>query len=172
MSGRGAMFLVAGFASLLLVIAVFSGFRGARRLTSQGDETAAVEEATRAFAQAFGTFDFRQPEDYRQTLLALSTGAVREATLASAVDPVAIGQKRTTTTSVISVSVNALSGDAASASVTAEELRKRVDSATGRLVEESVTQRITFRVVRQGNAWLVAELRLVSEEPVDPTPRS
>jgi hypothetical protein len=172
MSGRGAMFLIAGFAGLLLIIAVFSGWQGAQRLTSQGDETAAAEEAARSFVQAFGTFDFRQPEVYRQRLLSLSTGVVREATLASGVDPVAVGHKRTTTTQVLSVSVNALSGDVASASVTAEQLRKSVDLETGRLVEQRVTQRIACRLQRQGNAWLVAEFRLTSEEPVGPTPQN
>jgi hypothetical protein len=172
MSGRGAMFLIAGFAALLLIIAVFSGFQGARRLTSQRDETAAVKEAAQTFVLAFGTFDFRQPEVYRQRLLSLSTGVVREAMLASRVDPVAVGQKRTTTTQVLSVSVNALSGDAASASVAAEQLRKSVDPETGKLVEERVTQRIACRLLRQGGAWLLAEFRVVSEEPLGPTPQS
>jgi hypothetical protein len=171
MTGRGAMFLIAGFAGLLLIIAVFSGFQGARRLTSQGDETAAVKEAAQNFVLAFGTFDFRQPEVYRQRLLSLSTGVVREATLASSVDPVAVGQKRTTMTQVLSVSVNALSGDAASASVTAEQLRKSVDPDSGKLVEERVTQRIACRLVHQSGAWLVAEFRLLSEEQVGATPQ-
>ena len=172
MNGRGAMFLIAGFAALLLIIAVFSGWQGTRRLTSQGDDSAAVQEAARGFVQAFGTFDFREPEVYRQRLLALSTGVVREATLASGVDPVAVGQKRTTTTRILSVSVTALSGDAASASVTAEQLRKSVDSETGRLIEERVVQRVACRLVRQANSWLVTEFRLLSEEPAVPTPRS
>jgi hypothetical protein len=47
-----------------------------------------------------------------------------------------------------------------------------VDSETGRLIEERVVQRLACRLVRQGNAWLVAEFRLLSEEPASPTPRS
>lgn len=171
MTGRGAMFLIAGFAGLLLIIAMFSGWQGARRLTSQVDDTAAAEEAARTFVIAFGTFDFRQPEVYRQRLLALSTGVVREATLAAGVDPVAIGQKRTTTTEVQTVTVSALSGNQASASITAEQLRKSVDSETGKLVEERVSQRIACRLLRQDGAWLVAEFRLISEEPVGATPQ-
>jgi hypothetical protein len=173
MSGRsGAMFVIVGFAALLLIVAIFSGWQGANRLSSTSDEAQDVEEAARAFVEAFGTFDFREPEVYRQRLLGLTTGAVREATLASAVDPVAVGQRRTTTTRVVSVSVTALSEDAASASVTAEQARRSVDAETGKLLEEQVRQRVACRLERRDNAWLVAEFRLVSEEPVIPTPRS
>jgi hypothetical protein len=173
MSGRGgAMFVIVGFAALLLIIAVFSSWQGAARLTSRGDDTKDVEAAARAFVQAFGTFDFREPDVYRQRLLGLTAGTVREATLASSVDPVAVGQQRTLITRVVSVSVTALSGNTASVSVTAEQLRRSVDAATGELVEERVMQRVVCRLERQGNAWLVAEFRLVSEEPVGPTPRS
>ena len=115
---RGAMFVVAGFAGLLLIMAVFSGWQGASRLTNRGDETKAVEEAARGFVQAYGTFDFRDLESYRQRLLSLASGSVRDAIAGSQVDPVAAGQQRTTTTSVTSVSVTAISNDAAAASVT------------------------------------------------------
>jgi hypothetical protein len=173
MSGsRAAMLVIAGMAGLLLITAAFSGWQGTKRLTSQRGDTAAAEEAARSFVEAYGTFDFREPEVYRQRLLALTTGAVREATLASGVDPVAIGQRRTLSTRVQAVSVSALSSDAASASVTAEQLRKSVDSETGKLMEERVLQRIACRLVRHGDGWLVAEFRLNSEEPAGPRPRS
>jgi hypothetical protein len=165
------MFVVAGFAGLLLIMAVFSGWQGASRLTTRGNETEAVEEAARAFVQAYGTFDFRDLESYRQRLLSLTSGTVRDAVAGSQVDPVAAGQQRTTTTNVASVSVTAVSNDAAAASVTAVQLRRSVDPESGRLIEEQVLQRVACRLTREGDQWLVTEFRLLSEEPVNPTPQ-
>ena len=89
------MLALAGLAGLLLVLAVMSGWQGTTRLTDRSDETSAVEEAARSFVEAYGTFDFRDPGSYRERLLALTTGTVREAVAASQVDPVALGQQRT-----------------------------------------------------------------------------
>lgn len=168
---RGAMFVVAGFAGLLLIMAVFSGWQGANRLTTRGDQTKAVEDSAHAFVQAYGTFDFRDLESYRQRLLSLTSGSVRDAVAGSQVDPVAAGQKRTTATNVTSVSVSAIANDAAAASVTAVQLRRSVDLESGNLIEERVLQRVACRLIREGDRWLVSEFRLLSEEPVSPTPQ-
>jgi hypothetical protein len=166
--GRGAMVALVGLAGLLLVMAVVSGWQGTSRLTGRGDDTKAVEEAARAFVEAYGTFDFRDPHSYRQRLLALTTGPVREAVQASQVDPVALGQQRTMTSRAIAVQVSALSDDEATVSVTAEQLRRGVDPASGRLLAERVLQRVACRLVLGGGRWLVAEFRLLSEEPESP----
>jgi len=166
--GRGAMVALVGLAGLLLVLAVVSGWQGTNRLTDRSDETAAAEEAARSFVEAYGTFDFRDPDSYRERLLTLATGSVREAVAASQVDPVALGQQRTMTTRVVAVEVTALSDDEATASVTAEQLRRGADPASGRLLEERVLQRVACRLVREGDRWLVAEFRLLSEEPQRP----
>ena len=166
--GRGAMLALAGLAGLLLVLAVVSGWQGTTRLTDRSDETAAVEDAARSFVEAYGTFDFRDPDSYRQHLLALTTGSVREAVAASQVDPVALGQQRTMTTSVVSVEVTALSEEGATVSVTAEQLRRGTDAASGGLTKERVEQRVACRLEKEGGRWLVAEFRLLSEEPVEP----
>lgn len=166
MGGRGAVLVLVGFAGLLLVMAVVSGWQGTARLTSRGDATEAVEEAARSFVEAYGTFDFRDPASYRDQLLALTTASVREAVAASQVDPVALGQQRTISTRVTAVQVSALSESEATASVTAEQLRRSVEVASGRLLEERVRQRVACRLVLEGGRWLVAEFRLISEEPV------
>ena len=163
--GRGAMLALAGLAGLLLVLAVVSGWQGTTRLTDRSDETAAVEDAARSFVEAYGTFDFRDPASYRQRLLTLTTGSVREAVAASQVDPVALGQQRTMTARVVSVEVSALSEDGATASVTAEQLRRGTDAASGGLTKERVEQRVACRLEKEGGRWLVAEFRLLSEEP-------
>jgi len=159
------MVILVGLAGLLLVVAAMSGWQGTSRLTGRGDDTSAVEEAARAFVEAYGTFDFRDPDGYRQRLLALTTGSVRDAVQASRVDPVALGQQRTMTTRVIAVQVSALSDDEATLSITAEQLRRGVDPALGRLLEERVLQRVACRLVLEGGRWLAAEFRLLSEEP-------
>jgi hypothetical protein len=166
--GRGAMLALAGLAGLLLVLAIVSGWQGTSRLTDRSDDTAAVEDAAWSFVEAYGTFDFRDPDSYRERLLTLTTRTVREAVAASQVDPVALGQQRTMTTRVVSVEVTALSEDGATASVTAEQLRRSTDSASGGLTEERVEQRVASRLVREGDHWLVTEFRLLSEEPIEP----
>ena len=166
--GRGAMVALAGLAGLLLVMAVVSGWQGTSRLTGRGDDARAVEETAQVFVEAYGTFDFRDPGSYRERLLTLTTGTVRAAVAASQVDPVALGQQRTMTTRVVAVEVTALSDDEATASVTAEQLRRGADPASGRLLEERVLQRVACRLVREGDRWLVAEFRLLSEEPQRP----
>ena len=163
--GRGAMVALVGLAGLLLVMAVVSGWQGTTRLTGRGDDTKAVEAAARAFVEAYGTFDFRDPESYRRRLLALTTGAVRDAVAGSQVDPVALGRQQTMTARVVTVQVSALSDDEATVSVTAEQLRRSVDPSSGRLLEERVLQRVACRLALEGGHWLVAELRLLSEEP-------
>jgi hypothetical protein len=163
--GRGAVVVLVGLAGLLLVVAGVSGWQGTSRLTGRGDDTSAVEESARAFVEAYGTFDFRDPDSYQQRLLALTTGPVRDAVRASQVDPVALGQRRTMTTRVIAVQVSALSEDEATVSVTAEQLRRGVDPASARLLEERVLQRVACRLVLEDGHWLVAEFRLLSEEP-------
>lgn len=166
--GRGAMVVLGGLAGLLLVMAIVSGWQGTNRLTGRGSETAAVEEAARSFVEAYGTFDFRDPNAYRQRLLALTTGTVRAAVMSSQVDPVALGQQRTMITRVVGVQVTALSEDEATASVTAEQLRRGVDPASGRLTEERVLQRVACRLLRGPDGWLVTEFRLLSEDPQRP----
>jgi hypothetical protein len=158
------MVAVAGLAGLLLVMALVSGWQGTTRLTSRGDDTAAVEERARGFVEAYGTFDFRDQESYRQRLLPLTTGPLGQAIASSQVDPVAVSQQRTITTRVVAVQVTALSQDQATASLTAEQVSRTVDETTGQLVEEEVVQQVACRLVREGGQWLVAEFRLLSEE--------
>jgi hypothetical protein len=164
MGGRGAMVAVAGLAGLLLVMALVSGWQGTTRLTSRGDDTAAVEEAARGFVEAYGTFDFRDQESYRQRLLPLTTGPLREAVASSQVDPVAVSQQRTIATRVVAVQVTSLSQDQATASLTAAQVSRSVDATTGQLVEDTIVQQVACRLVQEGGIWLVAEFRLLSQE--------
>ncbi|MPZ50268.1 MAG: hypothetical protein GEU75_13390 [Dehalococcoidia bacterium] len=163
---RGAMFILAGFAGLLLVIALFSGFQGVNRLSGRGDDSVAVEAVARQFAEAYGTYDYREPERFRERLLELTTGVVRATAANPEPDPVAIGQRRVTTSRVVSASVSALSVDAAAVSVTVEQVRRSIDPESAEPVEEHVRQRVNCRLVREGDRWLVAEFRLMFEEPV------
>lgn len=163
--GRGPMVALVGMAGLLLVLAIVSGWRGASRLTSRSDDTRAVEEAATAFVEAYGTFDFRDPESYQERLLGLTTGSVRSAVLETDIDPAAVGQQRTTTASVTSVEVTALSDAEATASVTSEQTRRTVDPASGALADERVVQLADCRLVKEAGRWLVAEFHFRSQQP-------
>ena len=168
--GRGAMFVLAGLAGLLVVMAVMSGWQGTTRLTQQQDHTNAVEESCRSFVEAYGTFDFRDPASYRNRLMSLTTGTLKTAVASSQIDLVALGQLRTITTEILDVQVTALSEDDATASATSRQLQQSMDPTFGQLVEEEVIQHVACRVALAGGSWLVAEFRLRSEEPVRPTP--
>jgi hypothetical protein len=169
---RGAMVALVGMAGLLLVMAVVSGWRGTHRLTSRGDDARAVEEVATSFVEAYGTFDFRDPESYKQRLLSLTSGQVRDAVLTTNVDPAALAQQQTMTSRVVSVEVTAQSDDEATASVTAEQDRRIVDTTSGRLVDERVTQTADCRLVKEAGSWRVAEFHLRSEEAqTNPTAR-
>jgi len=171
-SGRnGAMAVLGGLAGLLLVIAAVSGWQGAARLRGQGDDIHDVEEATRQFVEAYGTFDFRDPEAHRERLMTLSTGPVFAAVATSPIDAVAVGQQQTVTTEVLTVQVTALSGDEATASATADQTRRALDPATGQLRTLRTRQHVNCRLIRTAGRWLIAEFRLVSEEPLGPVGR-
>ena len=163
--GRGAMLALAGLAGLLLVLAVVSGWQGTTRLTDRSDETAAVEEAVRSFVEAYGTFDFRDPESYQERLLGLTTGPVRSVVLEADIDPAAVGQQRTMTAHVISVEVTAFSDEEATATVTSEQTRRVVDPASGALTDERVVQIADCRLVKEAGRWFVSEFHFRSEEP-------
>lgn len=167
--GRGVMLILGGLAATLLVIAIVSGWQGANRLRGQGEGMGEVEEAAWLFVEAYGTFDFREPDAYRDRLLRLSTGDVHAAVAASQVDPTALGQQQTMTTGTVSIQVTAYSDTEATVSAITEQTRRAVDPATGQLREQRLRQHVTCRLVWVEGRWLVAEFRLRSEEPLQST---
>ncbi|NJD66802.1 MAG: hypothetical protein FIB00_16440 [Chloroflexi bacterium] len=169
--GRGVMLILGGIAATLLVIAIVSGWQGASRLRGQGEGMSEVEEAARLFVEAYGTFDFREPDAYKGRLLELSTGDVHAAIATSQIDPTALGQQQTMATETVSVQATAYSDSEATVSVTTEQTRRAVDPTTGQLREQRLRQHVTCRFVRVEGGWLVAEFRLRSEEPLTNTGR-
>ncbi|MCC6387455.1 MAG: hypothetical protein IT302_08740 [Dehalococcoidia bacterium] len=169
--GRGVMLTVGGLAATLLVIAIVSGWQGASRFRTQGEGMGEVENAARAFVEAYGTFDFREPDAYKARLLELSTGDVHAAIVTSQVDPTALGQQQTMTTEAVTVQVTAYSEREATVSVTTDQTRRAVDPTTGLLREQRLRQHVTCRFVRVDGHWLVAEFRLRAEEPLTNTGR-
>jgi len=170
-SGRGVMLILGGLAAILLVVAIASGWQGANRLQGQGEGIGEVEQAARLFVEAYGTFDFREPDAYRERLMSLSTGDIHAAVAKSQVDPAALGQQQTMTTGTVSIQVTAYSDTEATVSATTEQTRRAVDPATGQLREQRLRQHVTCRLVRVEGRWLVAEFRLRSEEPLQSTGR-
>jgi len=166
-AGRGAAYALLGLAALLIAIAVSSGWSGASRLAEREDDRAAVEAAAAAFVSAYGRFDFRDPDGYTARLVALTGGELRDAIAGAAIDSAALAQQRTTTALVESVSVTALSGAAATATVRSRQDRTWLDPTSGRAVREQVIQHVSCRLAREGERWLVAELLLLGEEQTD-----
>jgi hypothetical protein len=158
------MLALVGLAGLLLALAVVSGWRGTHRLTSRSDDTHAVEQAATDFVEAYGTFDFRDSASYQERLLALTTGQVRQAVLAAAVDPAAVAQQQTMTSHVTAVTATAMSDSEATTSVTATQTKRSVDPATGVLSDQQTTEIADCRLVKEGGSWRVAELHIRSAE--------
>lgn len=164
--GRAASYALLGCGALLLVLAVLNGWRGAQGIGSREHDTRAVEAAAAAFVTAYGSFDHRDPDAYTVRLVALTAGALREAVARAAVDPDAARLQRGIATDIESVSVTALSATAATAAVTAVQERRWQDPALGTAQQQVIRQHVTCRLVQEDGHWLVAELRVQSEEPV------
>lgn len=164
--GRAAGYLLLGLAGVLFVVAVFSGWSGAQRIGSREDDGHGVSETAAAFVTAYGTFDHRDQDAYTDRLVALTSGPMRDALAKAAVDPDAASMERAITTQIESVSVTALSDRDATASVTAVQTRRWIDPVLGTSLTEDIKQLVICRLVREDGRWLVAELRLQSEEPV------
>lgn len=162
--GRAAGYLLLGLAGVLFVVAALSAWSGAQRIGGREDDSRAVSEAANAFVLAYGTFDYREQGAYLDRLVALSAGPMRDALRTAAVDPDAARAQRAITTRIESVAVTALAEHDATASVTAGQARRWVDPVLGTSLEEDVRQLVTCRLVREDGRWLVAELRVQSEE--------
>jgi len=162
---RGAGYALFGLAGLLLAVAVTSGWHGVARLMGREGETAAVRTVAASFVAAAGTYDFADAGSYTHRLEPFTTGELRDALTAAALDPTVWTQRRSVATEVESVSVTALSNEAAVAIVTAIQSRHWSDAAFGRDTEQHVRQRTSCRLVREDGRWLVAEIRLLSEAP-------
>lgn len=162
---RGAGYALFGFAGLLLAVAVVSGWRGISRMAGHDDETAAVGAAAAAFVVDAGTYDWRDLAGYPIRLQPLTTGGLRHALTSAVIDPAARTQQRSVVSAVDSVSVTSLSDAVATATVTATQLRSWQDPRSGRQAER-VRQRTSCRLVLEDGRWLVAEIHLLSEEPV------
>jgi hypothetical protein len=169
--GRTAGYALLGLAGLLFAFAVLSGWSGAQRYASREDETRAVRAAAAAFVAAYGSFDHRTQDAYAPHLAALTTGELQEALTNAAIDPDAVRLERVITTEIVSVTVTSLADDVATADVTAEQTRRWVDPVLGHTLHALVVQRITCRLLREEGGWLVAELRLQSQEPARPGAR-
>lgn len=162
---RGAGYALFGFAGLLLAGAVASGWHGVSHLVGREGETIAVRSVAATFVAAGGTYDFADAGSYAHRLEPLATGELRDALAPAVLDPTVRTQRRSVATEVESVSVTALSNEAAVAIVTAVQARRWFDAAFGRETEQHVRQRTSCRLVREDGRWLVAEIRLLSEEP-------
>jgi hypothetical protein len=163
-SNRGVVVLVVGLAGLLLALAGVSAWQGTARLSGRGNEREAVATAARAFAKAYGGFDYRDPAGYRDHLLTMTTGTIHAVLAASEADPVAVAQRRTTSMRVASVEVTALAGHQATAVVVADQERIEIDPASGLQREEIIRQHLMCRLARVDGRWLVAEVRLLGEQ--------
>jgi hypothetical protein len=167
--GRSVGVLLCGFAVLLAALAVTSGRQGVTRLMGRSDDAEGAAHAARAFAEAYGTYDARAPDTYRERLLELTTGPLREAVVRMEPDPAAVAQARTLSTRVVAVHIASLARNRVTADVVVEQRRHATDPATGGSWEDRVHGRLTCRLVRQTGRWLVAEVRLV---PIESPPQT
>lgn len=163
--GRTAGYALLALAGVLLVLAIMSAWSGTQRFASREDNTRSVQDAAAAFVVAYGTFDHREPEAYTSRLVALTADPLRGALDEASVDPDAARVERAITTRIETVTVTALSDGEATVAVTAVQERRWADPVLGLVLQDSVRQRVSCRLLEEGGRWLVAELRLQSEEP-------
>ena len=166
-SGRAAAVCLLGLAALLLAAGVWSAWSGASRIASRTDGDAGDRAAAAAaeFVAGYGTFDYREPEGYTARLAALTTGELRRAIAAAAIDGWAAGGRHSLATAVESSQVVGVSGDAAEVVVVAVQSRRRAGAPGGPPALDHVRQRVSVRLVREDGRWLVSEMRLLGEQP-------
>jgi len=163
---RGSAYALFGLAALLTTVAIVSGWRGVSRMVGREHDTAAAAAAAARFIVAVGTYDERDLASYAGRLRSMTTDALRDALADAVLDAAAVDGRRSASTTVESVSVTAGSRGVATVVVTASQLRSWSDARSGPQVEW-VRQRTSCRVVRDDDdRWRVAEVRLLSEEPV------
>jgi hypothetical protein len=164
--GRGALLVIVGLAVLLLALAGTSAWQGAARLTSRDTERARAVATARAFAEAYGTFDYRRPDAQRARLAELTAGSLREAVVTAAPDPVAVAQLQQAVVRVVGAQITSLARDEATVAVTAERRLHGQDPASGRSLAADLQQRLICRLVRAAGTWRVTAMRLAAETPI------
>ena len=155
---RAAALSLAGLAALLLAAGVSGALSGASRLAGPGGGGAgeAARAAAAAFAEAHGTFDYREPGAYTARLAELAGGELRRAIAAAAVDPGAAAARLVMRARAESAALVSLSGE--EALVVVEALLWRTEDGA----ELSVRQRVSVRLARGEGRWLVSGLRLLT----------
>jgi hypothetical protein len=157
---------LAGLVGLLIVMVAVSRWELISLFTLEGNDTADMEASCPAFVEAYGTFDYGDPNSYRDRLLELTTEPLRAAVPSLRLDSASVGQLRTISTRIIDARVMPPSGQTANALVVAEQTRSGLDPRSEQRVDEEVVQNVACQLVRDGGHWLVAKVSLLSEEPV------
>lgn len=166
----GRLAVVAGGLALVLLAAMAgSGCEAVDRLAARSDAAAAVERTAAAFVVQAGSVDPASADRYAAALLPLATGPLQHALLTAVADPRAGARERRATVRVERTVLTALSAEAASVTVVAVQSRRWSDARAGRQ-QEAVRQWIACRLEAVDGRWLVAELRVLAEEPADPAP--
>ncbi len=133
-------------------------------------ETGAAAQVARAFVEAYGTFDYRDPDIQRERLLALTAGPLQETLAATSPDPAAIGQGPRRQTRVVRRRTTATSTEGVSLIVQAEVLTRR-STLAGQEATTRTTQQLRCDLVREASSqelaaegWRVVSFRLLSEQ--------
>jgi hypothetical protein len=163
--GRIVMVVLAGLAVALLALAGMSAWHGAARLIGRGTDRARAVAVARAFAEAYGTFDYRYPDAHRARLAELTVGSLHDAVVSAAPDPTAVAQQHRAAVRAVSAQLTALARSDATVVITAVRRLQGMDPATGRPLAIDVEQRLVCRLVRADGSWRVIEVRVVAEPP-------
>ncbi len=153
-------------AAVLLAVMAAAGCQAAARVAARTDATAAVERAASAFVVRAGAVDPAGAAGYAAALTPWTTGPLRQALQGAMEDRSVRTLRRETVTRVETAVVTALGRDEAVVAVAAVQARRWLDARAG-MQHERVRQRIVCRLERIAGRWLVAELRVLAEEPVE-----
>ncbi len=170
---RGSRTAVAliGMAGLVAMMSIASVVqRVSTWAPSQADSEAPFWVA-RSFVEAYGTFDYRAPDFYRERLLPLTAGPLKESLEISTTDPVAIGQQQVRETRVMEAHQTATVRGKVTVAVRAEQVLRRPATPSSQALETRMVQQLICDLVqvavgddKRDESWRVVNFRLLSEQ--------
>ena len=160
--------IVVGALTFALVAAMAASACDAiERLDSRANETAAIERAASAFVVQAGTVGPASTDRYATALLPFATGPLRDALQATVTDSRAGMLARRAAVRVERTALTALSRGTGVVTVVAVQSRQWSDARAG-IQHDAVRLWLACRLEAVDGRWLVRELRVLAEEPVDP----
>ena len=169
-SFRGTVVLgVAGIA--VLTLNLVSAHQIVRPWFQSATQIQMAAQVAGEFVEAYGSFNYRDPAAYRERLLGLTEGPLRDAFRSGGADPAAIGQQQTQQTNLLHTRVSTIDDRRATVTVKAKQTIVMAGKAVHHRLREftcTLAQTASDEGTQSG-PWRVVTFRLVAERAIQQT---